>query len=50
MKQAMNDMPKSIKRAVRYIRQDAPLQKLHSIRNLIDEAIEMRQKNEKKNA
>ncbi|WLR52989.1 hypothetical protein LC040_08930 [Bacillus tianshenii] len=50
MTQMMNEMPKSIKRAVRYIRQDAPVQKLHSIRELVDEAIKMRQHNEKRNS
>lgn len=42
------DMPKTIKKTVRYIYQDAPLEKLEDIQKAIDKAIQQRlQKNYK---
>jgi hypothetical protein len=40
-------MPKSIKKAVRYIYQDAPLENLKDIQNLLNQAIDQRLEKEK---
>ncbi|KSU60404.1 hypothetical protein AS034_16310 [[Bacillus] enclensis] len=40
-------MPKSIKKAVRYIYQDAPVEHLKEIQNLVNQAINQRIKQEK---
>ncbi|WP_171910764.1 hypothetical protein [Rossellomorea aquimaris] len=40
-------MPKSIKKAVRYICQDAPIEHLKEIQSLINQAINQRIKQEK---
>jgi hypothetical protein len=42
-------MPNSIKKAIRYIYQDAPYEHLIEIQNLINQAIERRLKESKKN-
>ncbi|MGG1630906.1 hypothetical protein [Rossellomorea sp. NRS-1567] len=41
-------MPKSIKKAIRYIYQDAPYEHLMEIQSLINQAIEQRLKKSKK--
>lgn len=38
----LEHLPKSIKKAVRYIKQDAPMEQLEDIRKWIDYAIEKR--------
>ncbi|MFC0560057.1 hypothetical protein [Halalkalibacter alkalisediminis] len=38
----LDKYPKSIKKAVRYIKQDAPKEQLEEIKKLIDNAIERR--------
>jgi hypothetical protein len=40
-------MPKSIKKTVRYIHQDAPIEHLKDIQNLLNQAIYQRLKKEK---
>ena len=44
----MNQYPKAIKKAVRYIKQDAPKEQLDQLRELIEYAIEKRMKELKK--
>jgi hypothetical protein len=44
---SFNMMPKSIKKAVRYIYQDAPIEHLKEIQNLVNQAINQRLKEEK---
>jgi hypothetical protein len=39
---SLNKYPKSIKKAVRYIRQDAPKELLPEIKRIIDKVIEQR--------
>jgi hypothetical protein len=38
----LDEMPKSIKKAIRYIKQDAPVEKLEAIQVLLQQAIETR--------
>ncbi|WP_332695140.1 hypothetical protein [Halalkalibacter lacteus] len=45
MKQ-IDQMPKSIVKAIRYIKQDAPKGKLDAIQELLKQAIEMRKQQE----
>jgi hypothetical protein len=40
-------MPKSIKKTIRYIHQDAPIEHLKEIQNLLNQAINQRLKEEK---
>jgi len=39
-----DQLPKSIKRAVRYIKQQAPEDKLHEIKKVIEYAFQLREK------
>jgi hypothetical protein len=40
--QSFDQLPKSIKKSMRYINQDAPIEKLYLIKYFIDEAIRKR--------
>jgi hypothetical protein len=40
---SIDNYPKSIKKAVRYIKQDAPKDQLEEIRKLIEHAIKLRE-------
>jgi uncharacterized protein YpbB len=42
-----NTLSKSVKKTIRYIYQDAPLERLEEIRTLINQAIEKRLNNQK---
>lgn len=42
----LDQMPKSIVKAIRYIKQDAPLEKLEAIQQLLNDAVEMRKQEE----
>jgi hypothetical protein len=44
-----DNYPKSIKKAVRYIKQDAPIDHLMEIKKLIDDAIRIRNQSAKEN-
>lgn len=41
-------LPKTIKKTLRYIKQDAPIQKLLLIKKLVNETIDQRIQNEKR--
>ncbi|MFC2947726.1 hypothetical protein [Virgibacillus sediminis] len=45
----VDKLPKSVKKAVRYIKQDAPDEKLLQIKKVIDKAFDYRERQSEKN-
>ncbi len=47
--QDFDQLPKSIKRAVRYIKQDAPEEKLKQIKHIMERAFQLREEKNQRN-